>query len=75
MLHQARQTLEKQDTQAPWDQGCSRAAPGNRNAGEAGEASRIKPYKPSGTEKDLEVSPEEETQKAPRRYGENSNRY
>lgn len=27
MLHQARQTLVRQDTQAPRDQGCNRAAP------------------------------------------------
>ena len=76
MLHQARQTLERQDTQAPGDQGCNRAAPGKGNAGEAGQAPRTKPSKPSGTgEGDLGVSAEEGTGKAPRRYGENSNRY
>lgn len=76
MLHQARQTLERQDTQAPGDQGCNRAAPGKENAGEAGRASRTKPSKPSGTgEGDLGVSAEEGTGKAPRRYRGNSNHY
>lgn len=52
------------------------AAPGKANAGEAGQAPRTKPSKPSGTGKgDLGVSTEEGTGKAPRRHGENSNHY
>lgn len=76
MLHQGRQTLERQNTQAPWDQGCERAAPCNGDAGEAGQAPRTKPSKLSGTgEEDLGVAAEERTGRALRKYSGNRNHY
>lgn len=74
MLHQARQTVVRQDTQAPGDRGCSRAAPGKGNDGEARGTPRTKPSKRSATaEGDLGVSAEERSEEASRRYRENSN--